>query len=443
MVDGAGSSKLVTGRSLALAALLFILLVVSGNLLERYMCSLHTFDCPKAWPASVFDPRVPRVLDLAFAALTVFAFELLRRRLQRDEGPLAPSLGAVAIVLFSTATQGLPRGFERPIAGLTDEGKGMQYFHDAARFTDIGDALARWNALQPTLETHGRTHPPGAVILALLVPHPALLGLLWLALSTFVASLALHRLVSGFFGDRRLASTGVLLFATLPAVQIYFGSTLDAVLAAILMAALAMAASKPAAARSAVTGLLLAAAGFLSFGAWILVPTVFALEWAQHKTMKGSLLALVVMVLSLAALRVFGFDYLASFRTASHLENPDGFRLLVDPIEYLATRVEDVAELVFFLGPAVLLATVRSRGSLMAVPRTVVLVAVTSLVAAFLTGAFRTGETARACLFVTPLLLLPVLAHLHQRPDPASRDLLLRGTLGFGLVLQLVGDWFW
>lgn len=443
MVDGAASDRRVTGPSLALATTLFILATVSGNLLERYLCGLHPFDCPKAWPASVFDPRVPHVLDLVFASLTVLAFELLRRRLQRDEGPLAPCVGAVAIVLLSTATQGLPRGLERPIAGLSDEGTGMQYFHDAAHFTGVGDALARWNALQPTLEAHGRTHPPGAVVLALLVPYPALLGFLWLVVSTALTSFALHRLTVRFFGDRRLASTAVLLLATLPAVQIYFGATLDALLAALLTAALAVAASKPSAARSVATGLLLAAAGCLSFGAWILVPTFFALEWAQQRTLRGTALALVVAVLALAALRAFGFDYIASLRVASHLENPQGFRLLVDPVEYLATRVEDVAEILFFLGPAMLLATARARGALTALPRIVVLSAVSSLALAFLAGAFRTGETARACLFVTPILLLPVLARFHQRPDPASRDLLLRATLGYGLVLQLVGDWFW
>jgi len=442
MVDGAASGRLVTGRSLALAALLFLTLTVSGNLLERYVCSLHPFDCPKAWPVSVFDPRVPHALDLVFAALTVLAFELLRRRLPRDEGPWAPSLGAVAIVLLSTATQGLPRGFERPIAGLSDEGKGLQYFHDASHFTGVRDALARWTAEQPTM-AHGSTHPPGAVILALTVHDPVVLALLWLFVSTFVASFALHRLVVCFLGDRRLASTGVLLFAALPAVQIYFGSTLDALLAAVLMAALAVHAAKPSLARAILTGLLITAAAFLSFGAWILVPTFLALEWAEHRTLKRSAIALVVAALALASLRAFGFDYFASFRMASHLENPAGFRLLADPIDYVATRVEDVAEILFFLGPAVLLGTARARGALTALPRTVVLVAVGSLAASFLTGAFRTGETARACLFLTPLLLLPLLARLHQRPDPASRDLILRTTLGFGLILQLFGDWFW
>lgn len=360
MVDGAASGKLMTGRTLALGTLAFLAVTVAGNLLERYVCSLHTFDCPKAWPASVFDARVPHVVDLVFAGLTVLAFEVARRRLQRDEGPLVPSAAAVLIVLLSTATQGLPRGFERPIAGLSDEGERMQYFHDAARFDGVGDALARWNALQPTLEAHARTHPPGAVVLSLLVPHAALLGLLWLVLSTFVASFALHRLVVRFFGDRRLAATGVLLFATLPAVQIYFGATLDAVLAAVLLAALAVHASTPSVTRNVLAGLLLAAAAFLSFGAWILVPTFLALEWAEHRTLKGSAIALLVAAVALASLRAFGFDYFASFRTASHLENPGGFRLLVDPLDYAATRVEDVAELLFFLGPAVLLGTARA-----------------------------------------------------------------------------------
>ena len=43
----------------------------------------------------------------------------------------------------------------------------------------------------------------------------------------------------------------------------------------------------------------------------------------------------------------------------------------------------------------------------------------------------------------TPLFLLPILSRLHERRDDASRDLVLRATLGYGLVMQLFGDWFW
>jgi hypothetical protein len=442
-MEVATSARLVTARGFVRAAALFGLVAIAGHLLARFACTLHPFDCPRWWPVSVFERRMPAPADVLFAVLAVVVFEVARRRIGRDESALVPSLAAVLVVLCSTATQGIPRGFEHPIAGLMSNGKAIQYFHDAARFTGVADVLSRWNELQPSLETHASTHPPGAVVLAVLLPQPTWLGIVWLLVSTLVASFALHGLATHLFGDRRVASTAVLLFAVLPAVQIYFGATLDALLAAVLLAALAVHVSRSSLASAVGTGLLLAIAAFLSFGAWIAVPMLPAVEFAEHKAVKRSAIAILVAMAALAALRAFGFDYIASFRTAAQIENPGGFRLLVDPVGYVGTRLEDVAEILFFLGPAFLYATFRSRGSLAPPSRALVLAGLGSLVAAYLAGAFRTGETARCCIFAAPLFLLPILSRLHARPDDASRDLVLRATLGYGLVMQLFGDWFW
>ena len=46
-----------------------------------------------------------------------------------------------------------------------------------------------------------------------------------------------------------------------------------------------------------------------------------------------------------------GYDAWHAFREASHFENPNGFMLFVEPANYLFTRLEDVAEIFFFLGP--------------------------------------------------------------------------------------------
>src|SRR5439155_20861117 len=165
---------------------------------------------------------------------------------------------------------------------------------------------------------HSSTHPPGAVVLAVLVPQPTLLGIVWLLVATSVASFAWHRLVTHLLGgDRRVASTGELLFAALPAVQIYFGATLDAVLAAVLLAALAVHVSRSTLSSAFATGVLLAIAAFLSFGAWIAVPMLLAVELAERRTVKRSALAILMALAVLTALRGFGFDYVESFLTAA------------------------------------------------------------------------------------------------------------------------------
>src|SRR5690606_15734354 len=58
---------------------------------------------------------------------------------------------------------------------------------------------------------------------------------------------------------------------------------------------------------------------------------------------------------------VSGADWWAAFRTAARIESPDGFMALSNPTGYLLTRVEDIAEIVFFMGPAALWVMARGR----------------------------------------------------------------------------------
>jgi hypothetical protein len=435
--------RLVTLRDLARATLVFVLAFAIGNVAAHAVASWHPFDCPHRWPLSVFWRRVPGVADVAFALVALAVFEIALRRLDRMRGALEPCLFALTIVALSTAIQGVPRGFENPIDGLTSEGWALQYFHDAQRFTGASDVLARWNTEQPRLAMHASTHPPGAVLMAVLARDALALGIAWTVLATLVASIAMRALAVKFFGNVRAGSAAVLALVALPAVQIYFGATLDAVVAALLLAALALQVTRATIASAAIVGLLLSLSALLSFGAWIAMPAFAAVEIAERKRVTSSAIALAVAIGVLALSRASGFDYVESFRAASRMENPAGFRLLVDPVDYLATRIEDVAEILFFLGPALLLASQRSWSTLAGPPRVLVLTSIGALGLAFLTGAFRTGETARACIFVAPILLLPLLACLHARPDPSSRALVLRATFGYGILLQLFGDWFW
>jgi len=144
-----------------------------------------------------------------------------------------------------------------------------------------------------------------------------------------------------------------------------------------------------------------------------------------------------------------GFDYLAAFRTASALENPGGFMLMTESASYVMTRLENVADIVWYFGPFLLVLSVsgmrllwQTRTHPDALVTTVL--GLLTLAAMFLSGAFRTGETARACLFIVPYLMLPVAAYLQQRGcTPHDKRVLAWLVFGQSLAMQTFGGYYW
>ena len=109
----------------------------------------------------------------------------------------------------------------------------------------------------------------------------------------------------------------------LPAVQVYFCATLDAVIAGLLFVCIA------AFCRAEKWGVLLGgmallAASFLTFGVVWVVPVLIAAESARRRLPWRTLAVLVAggLVYGLVYL-VTGFHYGAAFRFASASENPD------------------------------------------------------------------------------------------------------------------------
>ncbi len=153
---------------------------------------------------------------------------------------------------------------------------------------------------------------------------------------------------------------------------------------------------------------------------------------------------LVLTALGLASLRpALDFDWWLAFRTAAAMENPNGFRLLAEPVSYLFTRLEGVAEVALFAGPLLCVLAVlglRQRPIAFAWSWRGLLVWAAMLAA----GAFKTGETARACLFVMPCVLA-VVAPLASSGVLERRHLTLLTVSLFAqtLIMQLWGDFFW
>lgn len=422
--------------------------------------SAGLFSGSKYFPFNVFGPRAQS------AALIVSSFVVwlagvgaLRLLAQRRFASWAVCIAVFALLLASNFLQGVgPRrafdhGFAYPICGVSGGAQGIQYYHDACETVTTPRAFLRdFTSIQTQLHDHGRTHPPGAVLFFWALTHatgdcPALIGVFIAALSTVLLFSGMVALMRCVFPEADGLSAALLL-CVLPAAQIYLCATLDGVIAGLLLWTIALTCRK----QTAYAALCAVAAFFLTFGAAWVVPVVVVVEirrkgWARLVLFAGLLIG------AFALLHAFtGLNYIAALQTASRLENSHGFRLLHAPIGYAMTRIEDIAELLAFAGPLVVYALWAGAARLRrAAPDAFWLFAsaCATLLGLFLTGAYRTGETARACLFLYPFLLLPALALVgkNEKNDGAEPERAQK-TLWYWawtqtVFMQVVADYFW
>lgn len=429
---------------------LFLAALWAANRLVVALCRAQPFDCPPTWPFSVFYGKLPQPDHLLAAVAALALFAPGWRWLSRSGFALwRVLLVSLVLLLLTNLAQGWERAFAVPVAGepytWTLAPGGHEYYHDALRVSDPLGFVRNFVAGQPELGVHARTHPPGAVLvfwlLAHLAPAPAQVGLL-LALSAALLCLTSFQALLAAHVERRLAGYGTLLYALVPAFQVYTAVSLDALVAGLLLTALVLYLRDG---RWSGIGAALAVwlASWLSFGALFLLPVLFGHALLRRRLPRLAGLLLVVVLAHVAVALLTGFDYSASFQVAARLENPEGFRLFSEPLSYLMTRLENAAEVVVFFGPfltLLALAGLRQRGELAQLARLGLL----TLLVMFATGAFRTGETARACLFIFPYGLAAVVAALgHEPHDERGWYWLAWLVFGQSLLMQLLGSYFW
>ena len=262
------------------------------------------------------------------------------------------------------------------------------------------------------------------------------------AVSLLLSGLLLARFLARFLPPER-AGLLLWLFFLLPAVQIYYVSSLDALIAGCFLGCLCTFEPRRCVAAPAARPRLPPPRGLPDLRLRLPAAGARLDRAAYRRSLLRSIAIGVAALLALAALRpLLGLDYFRAFFTATRLDNPDGWPPLADPLSYIATRFENVAEILLFLGPfAIALAWQgwrRGQGEWREWTRGALL----SLGALFLAGAFKTGETARACLFVLPALLLP-LAAAPALAEPRAVRLLTLLLAAQALGMQALGNYFW
>jgi hypothetical protein len=429
---------------------LFVLGLTAFHFGVQFAHKYAAFDAPRWWPLSIFNPRTPTPVNILLAVGVALGFVAALWRLERTQYRRFAEVAVLGLLLIlgANAVQGPDHGFVRPTAGGT-----IQYYHDALQHSEPSVVfLNEFNRIQPTLGDHARTHPPGAVLLfrALILltgDSPARISVL-IAVSGSLLSAYFFRLLLSAAIPNASANAAVFLLLLLPALQIYYCASLDAVIASLLLGTIGLFCLPSTRLRIVGSTVCLVTASFLTFGfVWVL-PLLLIVEvnrWEGRRSLlRLAGLSAGLLTFYLALYVCCGFSYVAALRTATHLENPQGFRLLAEPLSYFFTRLEDIAEIALFTGP-VLLSTLfqnlrRFQREHLLGGR-LFLTALATLGALFLTGAYRTGETARACLFTFPYLLLPVLA--NPVFEGHKRKWLMAAVFGQALLMQLLGRYFW
>jgi hypothetical protein len=410
--------------------------------------------CIRAWPISLVFARVPPqigypsllhvTVGVGSLLLLFLAFHVLER--VKYSPPIVTAFG-LALILATTLTHGWQFGLTRASAGFGN--MPQDYYQDALRISDPGAFLHDFTAQQAELAIHSRTHPPGAVLtfflLQRLIGDPAIIAIAVAAVASILTGIVFSKILSSEH-DRPVAGRTLFLYFLIPSVQIYYAASLDALIAPLVLGSCVILFSRSRLWWAA-SILSLILASFLTFGVLFVLPLVTALEVWQDRSVRRSLLLVASLVAFYALLdAISGFNYLRSFAIASSLENPEGFRLLAEPANYLMTRLEDIAEIILFFGPflsmillSVFLET-RARSPL----NRLTLVAVLSFLLVLLTGAYRTGETARAALFMVPFLTLPIAKRVAAMHHGDSEFRILAALVFLqALIMQLVGDFWW
>jgi hypothetical protein len=415
---------------------------------------------------------LPSLAGVGLAIIAGVVVALAARRWEKRGFAKMGILAALAVGLVAILLTNLSHGWELGV--VTPIGGVPEILTDAMAITNPLSFITNFNNLQPGLSLHAQTQPPGAT-LAIYVFYSFLGDAGLVSIGIFLVS-ALFSVffIRGIFTrlfDQATSGYISLLFLLLPAVQVYYLANIYALVATAFLGLLYCYLHENAMVRVAGSIFFLLLGTFMSFLFVYSFLFLFLFEVLQSnraqkrngllrglRSLVGRSQVLVLAAIAVGMVYValdmfFGFNYIEAFFYASSLENPSGFLLLSDPLTYFATRVEDAMDIAIFFGPV--LGVLAFKGfSVMeeklednrasSRTRNLVLAALVALLLLFLTGAPKKGETARICMFIIPVLLMPVAAYLEASViTPKDKAKLLVIVFLQAIVMQLFVYWIW
>jgi hypothetical protein len=433
-----------------LAVWLFLALV---NLIFL-IAGFHT-DSPIWFPISVFIGPTIHVSGIPYLLLFLVVLALASTISSHLNIYHIWLVGFVLIVLGNLGQGDWDSAFHKPFYE-----SGFQYYHDAIKIDSWSSWLASFNSNQSSLLMHTKTHPPFAVLIHYFLLQMSGDSIPFLSMAfLFLSSLSLVlvwnilRVLEVPLEKRNLLT---LLFSVIPAVNIYSAVSLGGVILSsstlFLFGMINLLKREPKFVIGVISFLIgLVITNYLTFSGVFLVAVAgvqavrnFFVDKKFDVAISLVISIVVFVILSLSLHLAYGYNHAQAFLTASYLENPKGFMGWSEPLVYLFTRIENVSEIALFLSVGFLAVLFHpsklsfSWSDWRTIEIGVTLSGLITLLAMFLTGAFRTGETARAALFVYPYIMLT----LTKANSRSIKDLITLAGLQTSL-LQLFGGYFW
>lgn len=333
--------------------------------------------------------------------------------------------------------------------------KGRQYYTDAIVIKDASVWLRDFSKNMDQFQMHTKTHPPFITLLhywILNISNLETLAIVFFGIGCLSFPIFYQILVYLDFEKAR-RKWMLLLFAAIPSVNIYLLVSIDALVLTSTMIFLLGFAKIFHQKKIDIGAFLLIVIGLivsnmLSFSGLFLFAFIgfFSFYFVTRGTLSflwlGLMCGVVFLLFFFLMYLMTGYNQLETFFLASKSENPNGFLLFHKPFIYLMTRLEDVGEILMFLsfGFLAVLFSRKTKMQIFGVRDINVLFfsAISAISAMLLTGAYITGETARACLFLIPYFLI-LLKDLNSYQFKILFYLCLFQTFG----MQMIGNFYW
>jgi hypothetical protein len=444
------STRIFSLRDISAAALIFILALNGANFLARAIQDKAAFKIPAHWPISEYYSFSVTWEKLALVVAALGLFFLALKYLSAVGRKLGYIIGLGIILLVVTNFfQGAVLGFIRPITGIFSGA--WQYYDEAVRISQPLYFFSHFENIQLNLYQHSVTHPPGATLIFYWLNKsfgsPEAIALAIAVFSAFFSGFFLYKILKGAM-DKELSRYITFLFLLIPAIQIYYLACLEALVASLLLGALFFFLYPKPAAGIAGTVLFTFLASCLTFLFAFILPVLGGYELWRSKSLKKTGSVILGLALAHTALYfLFGYNYLNSFWIAATYENIGRATPLFHSLEYFLTRLEGILEIVLFFGPflgILFFRGVRFKNAPLSSLMSLTGLGVFTLLAMFIAGFFRTGETARICLFIYPYLLFPVAEYFKEiHLSLKEKKQILALVFVQTVIMQLLGSYYW
>ncbi|MCB9231451.1 MAG: hypothetical protein H6581_07305 [Bacteroidia bacterium] len=442
-------NRFFTLREIAGAILIFLLCWLALGHLAWYGWDIgHKFPISKTWPVKIMglDFKHSKGQWIFAFAQPLILLVFLRTLIQFRFHWVLSILFGMGMIFFSNLTHSWDQGFVMPHSGSS------AYYADVGRVNGLLDFISSYNEIQPQLSIHSRTHPPGAVLTFRLLDwlgfgNKGMISVWILLFAGVISGTFLNRFLQKQV-DRTTAGFLTFLYFLIPAVLIYYVSCLDALIAAYTVGFIFFLSVERIWLSIIGLSAFIFLFSFTNFAFLFLIPVLGAWEIFVKKNFLRTLTTVSVIVLIyLGMYYLLGYNYLKSFEVARYFEDPDPLPLAERLPDYFWGRAMDLGEILIFAGPFFLMLLWKSLKPLWKEKKSTFLLisfSLLSLVAVFLGGAYKVGETGRACLFIFPFLFLSLTGHFAGRKIKNEEAYLLAGLFFInGLLMQFFGDFFW